>query len=53
MQVNPRLRFFIMIDGSGRIVPSSGIWRINQPKTGRWVEYTANVCCTTTTTATP
>lgn len=53
MRPNPRLNFFLRLDGLGRVVPGTGVWRLRQPKTGRWVlipQTTADVCCGFTTT---
>jgi len=48
-QKNPRKRAFIRIDASGRIIPSQVVLRLRKPRIGRWIEITADVCCTTTT----
>lgn len=59
MSTNTRkdLKAFIRYDGSGRIVIGSLILRKNKPKTGRWEQVDATLCCvpttTTTTTAAP
>ena len=55
---NKRLKAYVRIDGSGRVVPSSLILQRNKPKVGNWQEIDAYDCCnytttTTTTTATP
>lgn len=52
------LKLFLRIDGSGRTVSGSGIWRKKKPKVGNWTEVQAYNCCvfsttTTTTTAAP
>ncbi len=49
-QVNPRKKAYIRIDASGRIVPGSVVLRTRKPRIGRWIEITADVCCSTTTT---
>ncbi len=51
------LRAFIRIDGSGRDVASSLIFRKSMPKVGKWREIRAEQCCDpwfdkTTTTST-
>ncbi len=53
------LRAFVRIDGMGRTVAGSLIYRKNQPKVGKWREIRAEECCdpwfdqtTTTTTST-
>ena len=60
---NPTAKFlkaFIRIDGTGRDVPSSLIYRKNKPTVGKWREVDSYECCivpssttTTTTTAIP
>ena len=39
------LKAFIRIDGSGRDVPSSLIWRKAAPKVGKWKEVDGYQCC--------
>lgn len=46
------LKAFVRLDGSGRVVPSSLIYRLKMPKIGKWMEVAASLCCTTTTTTT-
>ena len=51
------LRAFVRVDGMGRTVAGSLIYRKNQPKVGKWREIRAEECCdpwfpTTTTTST-
>lgn len=46
------LKLFVRIDGSGRTVSGSGIYRKNKPKVGNWIEIQANECCQTTTSTT-
>lgn len=52
-----RLKLYARYDGSGRIVPSSSVWRKNMPKVGKWTELQGYECCnyvpTTTTTTLP
>ena len=49
------LKLYVRIDGSGRTVSGSGVYRKSKPKVGTWMEIQAYECCTTstTTTATP
>ena len=48
------LKAFVRVDGSGRKVNASLIWRKSIPKVGRWMEVDVDQCCglTTTTTST-
>lgn len=46
------LKAFVRIDGSGRMISSSLIWRKNKPKSGNWTELTGYQCCNPTTTTT-
>jgi hypothetical protein len=50
------LKAFVRLDGQGRKVSSSLIYRKNIPKVGQWVQIQAFECCdpwfTTTTTTT-
>ncbi len=39
------LKAFIRIDGSGRDVPNSLIWRKSMPKVGKWKEVDGYDCC--------
>lgn len=39
------LKAFIRVDGSGRKVNASLIWRKSMPKVGRWVEVDGYECC--------
>lgn len=49
------LKAFIRLDGSGRKIAGSLIYRKNKPKVGEWVQVTAYQCCdmweTTTSTS--
>lgn len=47
-------RPYVRIDGSGRVVPGSLIFRKSKPKTGKWKEISGYECCDpfTTTTST-
>lgn len=49
------LKNFVRLDGSGRVISSSNIWRKNKPKVGNWVQILGYECCDTTisTTTTP
>lgn len=49
---NQRLKAFVRIDGSGRVVAGSLILRKKKPKVGKWQEIQAYECCDTTTTTT-
>lgn len=40
---------YARIDFKGKIIPGSTVLRSQKPKIGRWIEITADVCCTTTT----
>lgn len=49
---NPRLQFYLRLDGLGRVIPGTGVWRLKQPKTGRWKlipQTEADTCCGFTT----
>ena len=39
------LKAFVRIDGSGRKVNASLIWRKKMPKVGKWVEVDGYECC--------
>jgi hypothetical protein len=46
MASNKRLlKAYARFDGSGRIVPSSVIFRKNMPKVGKWKEVQEYLCC--------
>lgn len=45
MGLNKDKRAFVRIDGSGRIVPGSLIFRKSKPKTGKWKEISGYECC--------
>jgi uncharacterized protein (TIGR02145 family) len=52
---NPTAKFlkaYIRIDGSGRDVPSSLIYRKNKPTVGKWREVNSYECCITPTSTT-
>lgn len=53
------LKAFVRLDGQGRKVSNSLIYRKNKPKVGNWIQVAASECCgldsyylTTTTTTT-
>lgn len=51
-------KLYIRMDGNGKAISASAVWRNKMPKVGKWVEVTeAYSCCnfttTTTTTTTP
>lgn len=51
----PKLRAFIRIDGSGRVIPGAPIFQANKPKVGTWREiplYYRGVPTSSTTTST-
>ena len=52
----PKLRAFIRIDGSGRVIPGAPIFQANKPKVGEWREiplyYRGDPAYSTTTTTT-
>lgn len=50
--IKKELKAFVRLTGSGRVVSGSLIFRKNKPKTGRWQEVGADVCCAVTTTTT-
>jgi len=41
---------YVRLDGSGRVVSNSVIWRKNKPKVGNWIEISGYQCCNFTTT---
>lgn len=46
MASNQRLlKAYARFDGSGRVVPSSTIFRKNMPKVGKWKEVQEYLCC--------
>lgn len=47
--INPRLKAYVRVDASGRVIQGSLILRKQKPKIGRWVEVQSSLCCTTTT----
>jgi hypothetical protein len=40
-----KLKSYVRIDGSGRIVPGSVILRKQKPKVGRFKEIASTICC--------
>ncbi len=46
------LKQFIRLDGSGRVIPTSSVWRKNKPKNGNWVQILASECCDLTQSTT-
>ena len=46
------LKNFIRVDGNGRMISSSNIWRQKMSKVGKWVEIDGYLCCNTITTST-
>lgn len=40
-----KLKSYVRIDGSGRIVPGSVILRKQKPRVGRFKEIASTVCC--------
>lgn len=50
--INPKLKAFVRVDGSGRVVPGTPVLQASKPKVGNWIEipaYEGNVQTTTTT----
>lgn len=47
--INPRLKAYVRIDASGRVIESTIVLRKQKPKIGRWIEVQSSLCCTTTT----
>lgn len=47
MTNNPREHLFIRLDGNGRPIAGSGVYRKEMPKNGQWVNVTlcASKCC--------
>jgi len=49
--INParaKLKAFIRLDYSGRVIPGSMVFRKAMPRTGRWMSIDAQVCCNPT-----
>ena len=46
------LKQFIRLDGSGRVVGGSNVWRKNKPRNGNWVQILGYECCDLTLTTT-
>jgi hypothetical protein len=53
--ITPKLRAFVRIDGTGRVIPGAPIFQAHKPKVGNWREipmyYRGNSTTTTTTTS--
>jgi hypothetical protein len=53
-----KLKAFVRIDGSGKVIPGGPIFQAQKPKVGKWREISVKECCnyvpgsTTTTTTT-
>lgn len=47
-----RLKAYVRVDGSGRVVPQSMVLRVSKPKSGKWQEIQTYACCNPTTTTT-
>jgi len=52
-----KLKAFVRIDGSGKVIPGGPIFQAQKPKVGKWREISIKECCnhnpsTTTTTTT-
>lgn len=39
------LKNFARLDGLGRLIPGSAVYRKNKPKNGSWLEIPKAVCC--------
>ena len=50
MKGNHRLKAYVRVDGSGRVVPQSMVLRVKKPASGKWQEIQTYQCCNTTTT---
>lgn len=48
-EVNKKLKAFVRLDANQRVIPSTLVMRKKKPSIGRWLEITADTCCTTTT----
>ena len=48
MSLRKDLRAFVRLDGAGRKISGTLIYRKSMPKVGRWVEVAANECCNPT-----
>ena len=44
-----KLRVFVKLDSNGNVT-SQIVHAKKQPRVGKWIEISSNVCCTTTTT---
>lgn len=47
------LKAYVRIDGMGRVVNSSLVFRRKMPKVGKWIEVQSYQCCNPTTSTTP
>jgi len=45
MAQNNKLKTYIRLDHSGRMIPSTNVLRKKMPVTGKWVEINAYQCC--------
>lgn len=43
--VTSEQKFYVRTDAQGRPIPSSGVYRVSKPKTGRWIEFESASCC--------
>lgn len=49
MSKNNKLKAFVRIDGTGRVIPSSLILQRFKPKVGKWKEVNSTLCCNSST----
>jgi hypothetical protein len=49
---NHRLKAYVRVDGTGRVIPQTMVLRLKMPKSGRWQEIQTYACCNPTTTTT-
>lgn len=49
MGTKESLKAFMRVDGMGRVVPSTLVYRKKKPVIGKWIEVEPNTCCSTTT----
>lgn len=50
-----KLKTWVRIDGTGKVIPGGPIFQAHKPKVGKWREINTNLCCneiTSTTTST-
>lgn len=45
MSAKQLMKAFVRVDGTGRVVPGSLIFRMRQPKEGRWFQIKIDQCC--------